>query len=237
MAANDISTLVAQIDGVASAQVALELAVERVRPLGIPYVAVVHPHPRLRGGTDIFTLSNFGAEFTQRYESGLYYQSPTMREARTRQQPFLWVADDYRQRPSDREFMAALAELGIDCGYTVPFHNRFGEMTMVAFGAGGGRCGLETVIMPALAELTLAATFLNGAVSRFLRPPPGQLSRRETQCLQLVANGCTTKEVARELTLSERTVKEYLDQVREKLGARTREQAVCIAMTEGLLHG
>lgn len=237
MAANEIPCLVAQIDAVASAHVALELAIERVRPLGVPYVAVVHPHPRLRGGTDIFTLSNFGPEFTRRYESDLYFQSPIVREARSRQQPFLWVAEDYMQRPGDRHVMAALADLGIDCGYTLPFHNRFGEMTLVSFATGGGRHGRDTVLAPVLGELTLTAAFLNGAVGRFLRPAPGPLTRRETQCLQLVANGCTTKEVARELQLSERTVKEYLDQVREKLGARTREQAVFIAMVEGMLHG
>lgn len=62
------------------------------------------------------------------------------------------------------------------------------------------------------------------------------LSKRETQILQRVAYGATTKEVAEELGISPHTVKTHLERVFEKLGAGDRAQAVAIAIRKGLVE-
>ena len=54
------------------------------------------------------------------------------------------------------------------------------------------------------------------------------LSSRERQCLDLISEGLRTKSVARELGLAEVTVEFHLRNAREKLGAKTRDQAVRI---------
>ena len=61
------------------------------------------------------------------------------------------------------------------------------------------------------------------------------LSKRERQILQMVANGKTTKEVARDLGISPHTVKTHLERIFEKLGANDRAQAVAIALRQGLV--
>lgn len=64
-------------------------------------------------------------------------------------------------------------------------------------------------------------------------PAESELSRRETQVLRLVARGACNKEVAKTLHLSETTVKRHLSNVYDKLGVRTRGEAVSRAVSEG----
>jgi DNA-binding NarL/FixJ family response regulator len=68
------------------------------------------------------------------------------------------------------------------------------------------------------------------------RPDVAPLSRRETEILQKVAYGATTKEVARDLDISPHTVKTHLERIFEKLGANDRAQAVAIAIRTGIVH-
>jgi DNA-binding NarL/FixJ family response regulator len=67
------------------------------------------------------------------------------------------------------------------------------------------------------------------------RPGTARLSDREQQVLALIAAGHQTREVALALSYSERTVKNVLHDVVNKLGARSRSQAVAHAVREGLI--
>jgi DNA-binding NarL/FixJ family response regulator len=62
-----------------------------------------------------------------------------------------------------------------------------------------------------------------------------RLNERELQVLSLIAAGHPTREVAKQLCYSERTVKNVLHDVVTKLNARSRSQAVAYAVREGLI--
>ncbi|HEX6702054.1 MAG TPA: response regulator transcription factor [Gaiellaceae bacterium] len=62
-----------------------------------------------------------------------------------------------------------------------------------------------------------------------------RLTSREQEVLRLVAAGHATREVARRLCYSERTIKNVIHDVVTKLNARTRSQAVAEAVREGLI--
>lgn len=76
---------------------------------------------------------------------------------------------------------------------------------------------------------------------RFVDPavPPsgsrGKLTRRQREILQLLANGGSTVAAARELGLSEETVKTHMKNALARLGARNRTHAVAIALRECLI--
>lgn len=62
------------------------------------------------------------------------------------------------------------------------------------------------------------------------------LSEREVAVLQLVAVGKANKEIARELSISEETVKGYLKGVFAKLGVSDRTHAVTVAARRGIIE-
>jgi DNA-binding NarL/FixJ family response regulator len=76
-------------------------------------------------------------------------------------------------------------------------------------------------------------------VSREVLEPRGLslswLTAREKQVLRLVADGHPTREVARQLCYSERTIKNVMHDVTTKLNARSRSQAVAEAVRAGLI--
>ena len=63
----------------------------------------------------------------------------------------------------------------------------------------------------------------------------GKLTGRQRQILQLLANGESTTVAARELGLSEETVKTHIKTTLARLGARNRTHAVAIALRECLI--
>ena len=82
----------------------------------------------------------------------------------------------------------------------------------------------------------LTKTFIEEAQTASDEPKTAPLSKREREILQMVANGSTTKEVARDLGISPHTVKTHLERIFEKLGANDRAQAVAIAIRTGLVQ-
>jgi DNA-binding NarL/FixJ family response regulator len=68
-----------------------------------------------------------------------------------------------------------------------------------------------------------------------LRPPDGSLTPRELQVLTLVGRGLANSEIARELYISEVTVKAHLGHVLTKLGLRDRAAVIVYAFDTGLV--
>ncbi len=103
-----------------------------------------------------------------------------------------------------------------------------GASAFVARTAGADQ--LERAVRAALAQ----ESFVDPAV-----PPPGsrgKLTRRQREILQLLANGESTTVAARELGLSEETVKTHTKNVIARLGARNRTHAVAIGLRESLIE-
>lgn len=81
----------------------------------------------------------------------------------------------------------------------------------------------------------LQAEITGPVLARFARTAPlpehvPHLSRRELDVLRLLAQGCSNRQVARELGITEATVKGYLRDLFEKLGASDRAHAVALAL-------
>ncbi len=72
-------------------------------------------------------------------------------------------------------------------------------------------------------------------VGHVREPTHGSLSDRELEILRLVADGATNKAVAKQLFISEATVKTHLLHAYDKLGVHQRAAAVAVAYERGLL--
>lgn len=100
----------------------------------------------------------------------------------------------------------------------------------------------EAVKMSVTGDLVLspdlASTMLDEVRSWQEEPSAGDerlISPREEQVLQLIADGYATQEVAEQLFISHRTVKNHLTSIYQKLEARDRTQAVLQAVRMGII--
>lgn len=64
---------------------------------------------------------------------------------------------------------------------------------------------------------------------------PDALTERETDVLRLLAEGQSNKEIARSLSIGEKTVKTHVSSILSKLNVQSRTQAVLQAMRSGLI--
>jgi DNA-binding CsgD family transcriptional regulator len=64
---------------------------------------------------------------------------------------------------------------------------------------------------------------------------PDELTGRELAVLRMLADGLATREIAERLSYSERTVKNVVHDLLEKLGCRTRAHAVAMATRYGVI--
>jgi DNA-binding NarL/FixJ family response regulator len=83
---------------------------------------------------------------------------------------------------------------------------------------------------PVAARIT---AFFSGTVGAAMRPFP-ELSDRERQVLELVAQGCSNATIAHQLSLSLKTVRNHVSNVLTKMQAADRTQAAARARDAGL---
>jgi DNA-binding NarL/FixJ family response regulator len=87
----------------------------------------------------------------------------------------------------------------------------------------------------AVAPRAFTAKDLAGAMQRRLTPTGPQLSPREQQVLDLLAEGHGVAAISKKLFISESTTKTHISKLYEKLGAANRAQALMTALKLGLI--
>jgi DNA-binding NarL/FixJ family response regulator len=65
--------------------------------------------------------------------------------------------------------------------------------------------------------------------------PAAALSEREVEVLRLLTRGCANKQIARDLVITEKTVKTHVSSILGKLGVQSRTQAALHAVRMGLV--
>jgi DNA-binding NarL/FixJ family response regulator len=128
---------------------------------------------------------------------------------------------------ADQEVLASAIRAGAS-GYLVKDCSTEEIASAVRMAASG-----ETALSP-----QLAASMLDEV--RKLDQPANEedrvITKREEEVLQLIADGCSTPEVAARLFISQKTVKNHLASIYQKLDARDRTQAVLQAVRMGIVH-
>jgi len=102
-----------------------------------------------------------------------------------------------------------------------------------AVSASDVRMGLATI---AAGRTVWAPGVLSSPGARPQRTVRPTLTRRERQVLDLMSQGMGNRAIAAQLFISENTVKNHVRRVHEKLGVRTRTEAVVRAAHDGLVE-
>ena len=131
-------------------------------------------------------------------------------------------------------------DLGVQGGATVPLHDAqrglYGSFSAICF---GDRREFEDWYACVSDMLVAYAYFFHHGLSERdsgTRLSASPLTRRERECLTFVAEGYCSKEIARHLGLSPRTVDLHIARSMKRLGARNRIEAVSIALKQCLIE-
>jgi two-component system, NarL family, nitrate/nitrite response regulator NarL len=85
-----------------------------------------------------------------------------------------------------------------------------------------------------VAELIRTLHASSNVAPSFVQPAGNRLTRRELEVLNLVAEGCTNKDIAEQLTISNQTTKHHLSRIYEKTGISNRMQLALSAVNKSL---
>jgi DNA-binding NarL/FixJ family response regulator len=97
---------------------------------------------------------------------------------------------------------------------------------------------VRTIRQAASGETAISTELAASMLQEMRAPSPTEsvLSKREEEVLQRIAEGASTTEVAQQLYISVKTVKNHLASIYEKLDARDRTQAVLQAVKMGIVR-
>lgn len=212
---------------------------------GFDYYAVFRNlRPKEDGNFDVLGchMPEGWAEFYR--EQSYFTIDPVMRYLAVAQRPFRWkqALKFYQADPNFRhmdKMMAEAASHGLEDGYFFPMHGRGGLIGALTVG------GRAVELSPTELSLFQAAAKAVYWKLRKLQTHPDDeparpdsfpdITRRELQVLVHLADGLTSNEISRVLSISPHTVDWYMSGLQMKLGARNRQHAVAIAFRSGML--
>lgn len=94
------------------------------------------------------------------------------------------------------------------------------------------------VLLAAVRAVARGKTYIDPSVSRLILQatvPPADLTLREIEVLRQVALGCSNKEIANALSISDETVKSHIANLYSKLQVENRAQATVQALKRGMI--
>ena len=94
---------------------------------------------------------------------------------------------------------------------------------------------LRSVRLVASGQTLIDAKATKRAMERLTQMPGGELTTREREVLTLVARGYTNKQIADKLIVSEKTARNHVSNILEKLGLSRRSEAAAFAVEHKLV--
>lgn len=169
---------------------------------------------------------------------------PSVRMLGIAQRPFRWrdAAMAFRAHPHRQRMhrmMQEGARNGLHDGYIFPIHGRSGLLGNLSL---GGR-----VVDLSPAEIALFDAVAQRMFWRLLEidgraealetstEPETHLTRREMDVILLLADGMTSNEIGRALSISSHTVDWYINGLQDKLRAKNRPHVISLAFRLGLV--
>jgi len=205
------------------------------RELGFDWYAYVRLGRRnLRGSADLVATNLPGNRISHPQCLGLTWDDPARLMAARSSVGFRWSElDGIVRREEERRHLESARSNGLSEAYAVPAHLPGESSALITFIVRTGRHLPED----SLPMAQLAGTYAYDAVRRLqsgLRSARSiRLTKRQAECVLLVARGKSDWEIARILGISSETVSEYVDAARSRYGVAKRTQLVIRAFADG----
>ncbi|RFP88865.1 LuxR family transcriptional regulator [Rhodobacteraceae bacterium 63075] len=164
---------------------------------------------------------------------------PVVQSCYQRFHPVDWKQLNWSGKPV-RDFQRDAMDHGVgNQGFTVPVRGPSGQFAIFTVSHSCDDCTWHAFIENNRRELILAAHYFNQKALEFEpdRAPDAamHLSPREVDAMTFLAMGYSRAQVADTLSISEHTLRVYIESARHKLGAANTTHAVARSLQQGLI--
>lgn len=189
---------------------------------------------------DHYHFGTYSEAWVDRYQKQEYVRvDPVVAGCYQSFHPVDWRRLDWTPRKVRAFFQDALAHGVGNQGYSIPIRGPSGQFAVFTVNANASDAAWDSFVAAHNRKLLLLAHFFNRKALEF---EPGRLdlkdislSPREVDALTLLAQGHSRAKVARTLSISEHTLRVYIESARYKLGAANTTHAIARATSIGLI--
>lgn len=192
------------------------------------------------GAGDQYGCGTYSPEWVQRYLEKEYVRvDPVIQGCYQRFHPVDWKRLDWSSKAA-RAFQKEAIEYGVgNQGFSVPVRGPNGQFALYTVSHNCDDDTWNNFTDNHRRDLILIAHYFNQKALDFepdRQPEAAQaLSPREVDAITLLAMGYSRAQVAETLTISEHTLRVYIESARFKLGAMNTVHAVARALSRGLI--
>lgn len=211
---------------------AFTLTCQLAKDFGFEHVihAPVRNHPN---ATKNWSATTYPSEWQKLYAAKAYLsRNPVRRHAEISSTPFLWSALEKSLPASECELFRDCRDCGMTDGFVVPVRGAWGQVVAIGFACQS----LEAMDNPGKSGLILLAYKLHHHFDRLKSPARQQITAREVQVLEQLAQGRNNPEIADRLAISDNAVEWHLKNIYRKLEVANRTSAVIKAIQNGILE-
>lgn len=187
-----------------------------------------------------YGVGTYSHEWARHYmEQGYLRIDPVVQGCFQRFHPVEWKSLDWSSKAT-RKLMADAAEYGLGAqGYSIPIRGPAGQFALFTLNDSRSDADWSDFCEKNGRDLMMVATFFNQKALELEADPKEAavrtLSPREVEALTFLALGYNRAQVAENLSISEHTLRVYVESARFKLGAMNTTHAVARALSLGLI--
>ncbi|WP_424832404.1 helix-turn-helix transcriptional regulator [Ruegeria sp.] len=192
------------------------------------------------GAGDQYGFTTYSDAWDERYRDRNYHRiDPVIIGCFQRFHPVDWKQLDWSGK-AVRAFLLDAHDHGVgNQGYSIPLRGPSGQFALFTVNHNCDDQTWRSFIQDYGNDLILIAHFLNRKALEFEknRQPENRrgLSPREIDAMTLLALGYSRAQVAHSLSISEHTLRAYIESARSKLGAQNTTHAIATALSRGLI--
>lgn len=190
-------------------------------------------------GGDHYYFGTYSAAWAERYQDQGYVRiDPVVTGCYRGFDPVNWKSLDWSPK-NVRKFLEDALEHGVgNQGYSIPMRGPNGQFAVFTVSHSAADADWERFIAEHGRSLVLMAHFFNSKALQLEPQRTGSqktLSPREVDVLTLLGIGKSRAQVAETLSISQHTLRVYVESARAKLEAENTTHAVALAITSGLV--
>jgi len=203
------------------------------------------PSPTRRD-TRSFVWTTLPREWVMLYgERGYIEVDPRVTKTYNRNVPFVWDASEFSDDPLCQAFLFGAARFGVCSGVAISFRDPDHGRVLVALNSRITPMddARKAMVARQLGEIILLAmSFHDFFMAHLVDYEPAlmvriaPLSPRESQCLEMAANGMTSVDIAMKLGIKPRTANFHFGKIVTKLGVLNRKEAIAMGIARGLIR-